>query len=306
MKTSAVTFADLAGSVLAVPPLARDAAYRLDRPANTALIRHIEAGGISTLLYGGNANFYHVSLGEYPALLDFLAETAAPGTWIIPSVGPDFGKMLDQAAVLKARSFPTAMVLPSAFPHTPAGVEVGIRRFAEAFGKPIVLYIKAEGYVTPEGAKRLVDAGVVAAIKYAIVRDDPKQDAFLTKLVDLVDRRFIVSGMGERPAIVHMRDFGLPGFTSGSCCVGPRGSAKLLDAGKKKDWETAERLRAAYLPLEDLRDGLSPIRVLHEAVALANIAPTGPILPLLSNIEEPHHAGIKKAALELLATDRAL
>jgi dihydrodipicolinate synthase/N-acetylneuraminate lyase len=306
VKTQAVTFADLSGSVLAVPPLARNADLTLNRSANAALVRHIESGGISTLLYGGNANFYHVSAGEYPALLDQLAEIAAPNTWVIPSVGPDFGKMMDQAPILKTRAFPTAMVLPATFPSTVAGAEAGLRKFAQAFGKPIIVYIKAEGYLTPEAVKRLVDDGLVAAIKYAIVREDPKKDPFLSQLVELVDRRYIVSGIGERPAIVHLRDFGLGGFTTGSGCVGPRGSSGLLAALKKKDYERAEQLRAPFIPLEDLRDAHSPIRVLHEAVRLAEIADTGPILPLLSNLDAEHHARVKKAAQELLATDRAL
>lgn len=306
MKTQAVTFADLSASVLAVPPLCRNADLTLNRAANTALIRHIEAGGISTLLYGGNANLYHISLGEYGALLDQLADIAAPGTLVIPSVGPDFGKMMDQAAVLRARAFPTAMVLPATFPNTVAGAENGLRRFAQAFGKPIVVYIKADGYLSVEAVKRLVDEGLVAAIKYAVVRENTSNDPFLKKLTEQVDPRYVVSGIGERPAIIHLRDFGLNGFTTGSGCVGPRGSAGLLAALKKKDYASAETLRAAFIPLEDLRDALSPIRVLHEAVRLAELADSGPILPLLSNIEPEHHARIKKAAQDLLATDRAL
>lgn len=306
MKTQAVSFADLTASVLAVPPLARKPDLGLDRAANLALIRHLEAGGVTTLLYGGNANLYHVGVGEYPALLDLLAEAAAPGTWVIPSVGPDFGRMLDQAALLRGRGFPTAMALPATFPMTAAGVETGLRRFADAFGKPIIVYLKAEGYLTPEGVKRLVDAGIVAAIKYAIVREDPRKDAFLAKLVELVDRRLVVSGIGERPAVVHLRDFGLAGFTTGSGCVGPRGSTAMLRALLRKDWARAEEIRAAYIPLEDLRDRLSPIRVLHEAVRLAGVADTGPMLPLLSNLDPEHHEAVGRAARDLLAHDQRL
>ena len=306
MKTDAVTFGDLAGSVLAVPPLARDADLAFSRPANAALIKHIEAGGVTTLLYGGNANFYNIGLYEYGAILDALASMVAPSTWVIPSVGPDYGRMMDQAALLKTRRFPTVMVLPMTFPMTPDGAITGIRKFAEAFGRPIVVYVKAEGYVTPEGVKKLVDDGVVAAIKYAIVRQDPLKDVFLSQLVELVDRRYIVSGIGERPVIAHLREFGLNGFTSGSVCVGPRGSMKILDACKRKDWETVARLREQYLPLEDARDAFSPIRVLHEAVRLAGIADTGPILPLLSNLEPERHEQVKVAATALLLHDKSL
>ena len=97
MKTTPPAPEDFAASVLAVPPLARRADLSLDRAANAALIRHLEAGGIRTLMYGGNANFYHVGMYEFGAILDMVAELAAPTTWVIPSIGPDYGKMIDQA-----------------------------------------------------------------------------------------------------------------------------------------------------------------------------------------------------------------
>jgi dihydrodipicolinate synthase/N-acetylneuraminate lyase len=304
MKTDAVSFDDLSSSVLAVPPLARAADLSFAPEPNGTLIRHLEAGGVSTLLYGGNANFYNIGLYDYAAVLDGLAQLAGARTWVIPSVGPDFGKMMDQAAVLRSRTFPTVMALPMTFPMTIAGAATGLRRFAEAFGKPIIVYIKAEGYLTPEAVKGLVDDGVVAGIKYAIVRPDPRQDPFLSRLVELVDRRYIISGIGERPAIVHLRDFGLNGFTSGSVCVAPRGSTAILAACQRKDWAAAERLRERYIPLEDCRDTFSPIRVLHEAVTLCGIADMGPMLPLLSNLEPERHAQVKAAAAALLAADR--
>ena len=92
MKTSAVTAADLSRSVLAVPPLARRGDLEPDPAANRQLIRHLEAGGVTTLMYGGNANFYNVGLYEYGAILDFLEQAVAADTWVIPAAGPDFGK----------------------------------------------------------------------------------------------------------------------------------------------------------------------------------------------------------------------
>ena len=306
MRTHAVTAPDLARSVIAVPPLARLPDLALHAAANLALIRHLETGGVTTLMYGGNANFYHVGLYEYATILDFLEQAVASDTWVIPSAGPDFGKLLDQARVLKTRTFPTAMVLPQTFPATADGSERAIARFAEAFGRPVIVYIKAENFLTPAHVARLVDAGFVAGIKYAVVRPDPVQDPFLRELLERVDRALVISGIGERPAPAHLRHFGLAAFTSGSVCVGPRGSTRLLAALKAGDWDTAATLRAAYLPLEDLRDALSPIRVLHEAVTLAGIADMGPLLPQLSNIEPAHHAAIRAAAQALLAHDRGL
>jgi dihydrodipicolinate synthase/N-acetylneuraminate lyase len=306
LKTSAVSPADLSRSVLAVPPLARNGDLSLNREANVAMIRHLEQGGVSTLLYGGNANLYNIGMYEYGALLDMLEQAVSDESWVIPSAGPDFGKLLDQAQVLRGRAFPTAMVLPQTFPATPDGSEKAIRLFAERYGRPVIVYLKAENFLTPSHVARLVDAGLVTGVKYAIVRNDPAEDQFLQALLDRVDASRVVSGIGERPAGTHIRRFGLAGFTSGSVCIAPRGSMQLLAALKSGDWAAAETLRAAYLPLEDLRDAHSPIRVLHEAVSLAGIADMGPMLPQLSNIGSEHHAAIRAASRALLAHDTAL
>src|ERR1041385_9233916 len=110
----------------------------------------------------------------------------------------------------------------------------------------------------------------------------------------------IISGIGEQPAIVHLHDFGLGGFTSGCVCVAPRLSRLMLEALRRDDYAEAERIRQVFRPLEDLRNAINPICVLHEAVRLAGIAQTGPLLPLLSNLEEKEHARVREAAAKLL------
>jgi dihydrodipicolinate synthase/N-acetylneuraminate lyase len=299
MKTTPVTPADLGASVFAVPPLARNADLTLNRAANAAQIRHIEAGGVTSILYGGNANLFHVSASEYPALLDMLEELGGANTWMIPSVGPEFGLLMDQMAILRQRAFPTAMVLPLAAPGTSDGLETGIAHAADRFGRQLILYIKSETGLTPEALGRLVKRGVVCAVKYGIERPDPKQDDFLKRILDNVDRKLVVSGMGERPAIVHLRDFGLAGFTSGCVCIAPKNAMLLLKAMQRKDWAEAERLRALFMPLEEFRIKLHLIRVLHEALTLSGIADMGPILPMLSNIDAKHHAEIRALGLAL-------
>ena len=304
MMQSTLTTERLTESVLAVPPLARNADLSLNETENRKLVSHIQAGGVRTLLYGGNANFYHVPLSEYEPLLDFLAEAAGPDALVIPSVGPSFGTMMDQAAVLRRLRFPTAMVLPQLGITTSEGVAAGVARFVQAAGIPAVLYIKHDGFIEPPDVKRLADEGLICGVKYATVRADPRDDGYLRRLVDLVDRRMIISGIGEQPAVVHLRDFGLGGFTSGCVCVAPRLSAAMLRAMRAGRYDEAERLRALFKPLEDLRNEINPIRVLHEAVRLAGLADTGPLLPLLSNVPEADHARIRTAAVRLLEAER--
>lgn len=304
MLTTPLTAERLTASVLAVPPLARNADLSLNDAENAKLIRHIEAGGIRTLVYGGNANFYHIPLGEYDRVLGMLASTAGEDSLVIPSAGPAYGFSMDQAKVLRGHKFPTVMILPQVGITTSAGVAAGVARFVQAAGIPALLYIKHDGYIEPHDVKRLADERLICGIKYATVRTDPSNDEYLGRLVDLVDRRIIISGIGEQPATIHLRDFALGGFTSGCVCVAPRLSVEMLKATRAKDWPRAEQIRQTFRPLEDLRNAINPIRVLHEAVRLAGIADTGPMLPLLSNLEPAEHPRVREAALRLLMAEQ--
>jgi dihydrodipicolinate synthase/N-acetylneuraminate lyase len=300
MQTSSVTPAELRQSVIAVPPLARTDRFKFNPAENQKIVRHIEQGGVRILLYGGNANFYHIRLSEYADILAGLADVAGPDTLVIPSVGPAYGLMMDQVEILKNFDFPTAMVLPHQGITSCDGVETGLRHFAEAFGKPIVLYIKHDGYIGIDNVKRLVGDGLVSFIKYAVVRDDTLKDPYLRQLIEVVDPAIVISGIGEQPVIPHLRDFGLGGFTSGCVCVRPDYSARMLKACVAGDWKTAEEIRQKFTGLEDLRNQINPIRVLHDAVALAGIAATGPAVPFLSNLGSSDQARVKAAALALL------
>ena len=295
----------LAGSVVAVPPLARRANGTVHPAENQRMIRFLEAGGISTLLYGGNANFYHIGLDEYESTLRMLTDLVTPETTVIPSMGPSWGMMREQASVLREFDFPSAMMLPTRDAITSRGIATGIRKVAESYGKPIILYIKHASGLSPDDSASLVRDGVVAAIKYAIVLEDPTDDPYLSALIEKVSPEIIISGMGEQPAIVHMQSFGLISFTSGCVCVAPAQSQAMLRAIQAGNFDTAETIRQLFKPLEDLRNDINPIRVLHEAVRLSGIAETGPLTPLLSNLETDHHQTVQQATLELLSIERA-
>ena len=301
MITSPLSPAHFRRSVMAVPPLARKADRSLSEEDNAKVIRHLEDGGVSLLLYGGNANVYHLPLSEYDATLAMLARLAGADTLVVPSAGPTYALLLEQARVLRRHSFPTVMVLPQRGITTSRGVADGIREFSQAVGLPVIVYVKDDGYIEPEDVAALDREGLVSAIKYAVVRPDTATDPYLRTLVSLVDTSKIISGIGEQPAIVHVRDFGLGGFTSGCVCVAPRLSQQMLAAVTAGHWDEAERIRGIFTPLEDLRNAINPIRVLHQAVESAGIARTGPLLPLLSNVDPEHVPAITAAAQALLA-----
>jgi dihydrodipicolinate synthase/N-acetylneuraminate lyase len=294
-----------------VPPLARrDGPHRpIDFAANDALVRHMVEGGLTRFLYGGNAYLYHFTLAEYEALLDWLAGFADP-LWAIPSVGPSFGRAMDQAALLRRHRFPCAMALPCSDPRDASGLEAGLAEIAQAAGIPLILYLKEETSFGRdleaglEALARLVDSKVCVALKYAVVRKDPAVDPYLDGLLRRVDKRLVVSGIGERPAVIHMFQFGLPGFTTGSGCLAPRLSHDLHATCVKDEEARAEEQRRLFLPLEDARDAHGPARVLHEAVTIAGLVATGPIPPFVSGLDPGQRAEVETAARALLLRER--
>lgn len=304
MDTQSIIPQRLQASVIAVPPMARDLNRKICRAENTKIVRHIESGGVSTLLYGGNAMFYHLRPSEFASCLSMLTEIAGSNTLVVPSVGPAYGMMMDQAEVLRDFDFPTAMILPQREIADDNGLATGIRLFAESFGKPIVLYLKHDRWIDPSIVESLYRDGLISWIKYAVVRDNPGNDNYLREVLQKVPGEIIISGIGEQPAIIHMRDFGVVGYTSGCVCVAPKLSQTMLESIQAKDFQKAESIRALYEPLENLRNAINPIRVLHEAVQSAEIAKTGPMQPMLSELTSQHQALIRAAVQSLLELNR--
>ena len=280
---------DLCAGVFAVPPLARrtDTSRTLDFEQNDLIVRHILSGSITRLLYGGNAFLYHLTLAEYEQLLDWLTDLAG-NAWAIPGIGPSYGRAMDQAALLRRYEFSSVMVLPCGDPRDAEGLERGYREIAAAANKHLIVYLKEENNLGADreaglnAVARLVDDGVCIGIKYAVVRQPPCEDVYLEALLKRVDRKLVISGIGERPAVVHLRDWKLPGFTTGSGCIAPHLTQMIFEACRAGEFERAEELRADFIPLEDLRDLWGPAKVLHAATQLADIARMGDIPPYVS------------------------
>ena len=284
----------------------RQAGGAINAEANGRLLEHLRAGRVTTFMYGGNANFYNLGVAELGRVLDTLTPLLAASDWLIPSVGADFGKACEQIALLRERPFPTAMALPLRFPANPAGVARGLGKLASQYGKPVIAYVKDEGYINNADLAALVKEGSVCAVKYAIVRTDPRHDPVLAELVQRMGPDLIISGIGERPVIDHFRAFGLRAFTSGSTCVAPALSNRIREALHAGDDASAAATRELFMPLEDARDAHSPIRILHAAVELAGIAPTGPIGEFLSAIDDATVlAQLGPIARDLLARNEA-
>ena len=292
MKTTPVTVADLRRSVCAVPPLCRNADLSLSVTENARMIAHLRAGGVTTHMWGGNANMYGVGVSDFPAFLDMAESVAEGDEWALPSIGAEFGKAMDQAAILSRRSFPTAMILPMRGVADRKGVANGIARIAEAMGKPLIIYYKDIGYLDMADLAALFRDGSACALKYGVLVPDPAVDPELGAILKTIDAERVISGSGELPVVAHAETFGLRAFTSGCVCIAPRLSMRILDALQAGDFARARAVRETFLPLEYAREKHSPIRVLHAAVGLAGVANTGPVAPMLSDLTDAAVLGV--------------
>lgn len=294
----------LGHTVVAVPPVAWSDKLDLAEAENRKLISHIEAGGVGALLYGGNANLYHYDRGRFAALVDLIADAAAPQTNVIPSIGPDFGKLMDEARILRDRRFAGVMALPMTFPTHPAGIEKAIRAAADTLGAPLILYVKREHYLAPDRIASLLADGAVCFVKYAVERSDPAGDQYLSDLCSAIGAGNIASGMGETPIHVHLPQYRLRTYTSGGVCIAPRAAMAILAAYRSGDLEKARRLSAPFLQFERVRAAINGFSVMHDAVTLSGIANMGPILPMAGNVPEDKLAVVQAAVNDLVALDQ--
>lgn len=302
MKLS-VEFSELSRSVLSVPPLAVDAGGEYAIEQNARLIDHLHGGGVTTLLYGGNALVYHWSMARYADWLDKIVDAARQDAWVVPSVGADGGRLLEQAPIIRERRFPVVMLLPIAGPYTQEGLLSALTRFSEQSGAKLLIYIKKEDYIAPETLSALDDAGALYGVKYAVPRPKGGDDALLRDLIQRIGAERIVSGFGEPPAVHHLTEFKLAGFTAGCVCIAPAISMAVLKALRGGEAERARELMQPLMPLEALRGEINEIRVMHDAVTLSGVADMGPILAPSSPVPETRRAEVAQAARALLAAE---
>ena len=304
MTSDLLTAADYRQSVVAVPPVAITSAQAISAEENRRIIDHIVSGGISTMLYGGNANIYHFDERTFRQAIAVIAETCAGRVRLLFSIGPDFGKAMDQIPWVKDAGLRNIMVLPTQFPSDRRGVAEGVRRIADRLGFGVVLYVKRDGYVVPEDLARLVQEGSVAFVKYAVERDRPEADPYLDALIEAVGKELVASGMGETPIHDHIGRRGLATFTSGAVCIAPAAANELLMLYRSGRLEEARRLSEAFLAFERERARLGGIPVLHDAVTISGIADCGPLLPMVSNLDEQGRRAIAPLVEALQKAER--
>lgn len=305
MSQPPLTPSDYPRSVVAVPPIALSSEGAVAESENRALMNHIAEGGITSVLYGGNANLYHFGAESFREALAVLFANCPPSLRILFSVGPDFGKAMDQAGDILKAGVRNVLLLPMAFPSDPRGVAEGARRLADRLGFGIVLYIKRDRYIDPEALGRLVEEGAVDFVKYAVERDEPANDTYLDALIAAVGVDRIASGMGETPIHDHIGARRMATFTSGAVCIAPAAANELLRLYRAGEFDLAQKLSAPFLDFERTRANLGGTSVLHDGITLSGIADCGPLMPLVSNLDEEQKALIRPQVEALVAAETA-
>ena len=292
-------------SVIAVPPVARDENGFFSENENKKIINYLVFNGIKNLMYGGNADFYNVRPSEFKSILINLKSLISDDICMIPSIGPDYGKMIDQTEIIKELGFSTAMILPYMEGGSrEEGRSLAIENVSKKLGLPVILYLKNENYLSPKIVSKLVKKNIICGIKYAIVRKNPSEDNFLKELINLVNKELIISGIGEKPVVNHFKDFGLKSFTTGSGSIAPNLSMKLLKSLQINNYEESLAIRSKFLDFEDLRDNYGPSRVLHYGVNSCKIAKLENMQPLWGIFKEEEKDLIFKESTKLFETNK--
>ncbi len=296
--------ADYKSTVVAVPPIALTSDFEIAYDQNTALVRHIEEGGVRILLYGGNANLYHYGQRLYRDALKMMHAYQTERTSVITSIGPDFGKMMDQAKAVREVGLKNVMLLPMMFPSDPVGVANAARRVANELGFGVILYIKRENYIQPDVLEQLIRDGVVRFVKYAVERDDASEDAYLDSLLAAVGTDVIASGMGETPIADHIGRRKLATFTSGAVCIAPAAAMELLSLYRAGQHDRALELSEPFLEFERVRAQIGGMKVLHDGVTVSGIGDMGPLLPMVSNVTASEKTEVERVVAAVIAAEK--
>ena len=140
---------------------------------------------MSLLLYGGNANFYHLPLGRVRRGAVDAGAAGGPDTLVVPSAGPTYGAAARPGADHPAARVPDGDGAAAARHHDErrrGQRHPRVRRRRRACRRSSTSRTTATS--SPRRSPRSTSDGLVSAIKYAVVRNDTADDPYLRKLVD--------------------------------------------------------------------------------------------------------------------------
>ena len=211
---------------------------------------------------------------------------------MIPSAGPSFGRLIDQAAILRRYKFPCVMALPCGDPRDAAGLGTRTSRVRREMRH-------AAGSLSERRERTSARTRWRASMRWRGWSQTGRVSGSSMLSFGVSLRRMLIwrrcwtestnrrcqrnrRAAGDCPheglvaSGIHHR--------LGVCCSG-RQSGSVRKLRPPRTFRPAESFRSRFLPLEDLRDAWGPARVLHAATELSGIATTGPIPPFMTSAE---------------------
>ena len=229
----------------------------------------------------GTGMVYDASLEEYEAVVGAFLDAAGDAAYIVPGIGPGFGRSIEMGHIARSLGVAGVMIMPVVGPGSANGVYNGLREITKVVQLPTVLYQRRLDIMPVDDVINLCELDEVVGLKYAV----EDIDAFDRIAERAGERAAMVCGMAEDPCIDYMAH-GAVGFSSGMANFVPRMSLTLLNRFSTGDTAEAERLRALMVPFEDFR-GENGARysgsALHAAMDYAGLA-GGPVIPFAEDV----------------------
>ena len=266
--------------VVAITPRQED--RQVDLEGVRKNVRYLIQHGVDFIMPEcGTGMVYDASLEEYKAVVRTFLDEAGDAAYIVPGIGPGFGRALEMGHIARSLGVAGVMIMPVVGPASANGVYNGLRELTKAVQLPTVLYQRRLDIMPVDDVISLCELDDVVGLKYAV--DD--LDAFDRIAERAGDRAAMICGMAEDPCIDYMAH-GAVGFSSGMANFVPRMSLTLRCKFAAGDKAEAERLRALMVPFEDLR-GENAARysssALHAAMDHAGLA-GGPVIPFAEDV----------------------
>jgi len=278
-----ITRADCA-DVLVVAITPRNPDRTIDHDGIRGNVRHLIEHGVNVIMPEcGTGLVYDATLEEYEAVVATFIEAAGDAAFVVPGIGPGFGRSLEMGAIARSLNASGVMIMPIVGPGSPAGVLDGLGHVVETVDLPTVLYQRRADIMPADVVVSLCRMDGVVGLKYSV--ND------LDLFAEINDRAgeaaAMACGMAEDPCVDYLKA-GAVGFSSGMANFVPRLSLELLRSFKAGEVSEAERIRNGMVPFEDFRgeDGARySASALHAAMNVSGLA-GGPVIPFAEDVAE--------------------
>ncbi len=288
--------------VVAITPRRPDRPIDLDGIKGN--VRHLIDNGVRYIMPEcGTGLVYDTTLEEYEAVVSAFIDAADDAAFVVPGIGPGYGRSLEMGAIARSLGASGVMIMPIVGPGSAAGVLDGLGSITDDVRLPVVLYQRRADIMPADVVVALCEGDGVVGLKYAI------DDIDLFKEINdrAGDRAAMVCGMAEDPSVQYLQA-GAVGFSSGMANFVPRLSLELLRAFKAGEVAEAERIRSEMVPFEDFRGERGArysASALHAAMDAAGLA-GGPVIPFAEDVAEEDVPRVQAMLARLHETQESL